>query len=313
MENSVIDISVIMPTYNRCEILKKTLSYFCELEKNNFSWEIIVVNNNSSDNTKLVVEGYVAKIPVCHVLEKKQGKNFAVNRGIHAAKGHVLVFVDDDICPEPLWLKEVWSSCLRHPMVKLFGGKVIPSFPNSTSKWITESSFSSFVFGVHMPAQNEGPYEFGRSPVGANCWIRRDVFEAGYFFDENIGPKGEGRLSGSELEFFTRLQQKGISPHYVPSSIVHHRIQKDQTSIKYLLKRSYASGRGFIYIYGFDSQSPMIFGAPRYLYRQILDSILFSLRFVFKFDKKSLFEEFMTISHRIGCIRQCHIKEKRNG
>ena len=132
----------------------------------------------------------------------------------------------------------------RWPDQTVFGGRVIPQFPPGTPEVLKHSDYSGYVFAIHDLPQAEGLYPAEGSPVGPNCWFRRGLFDAGWRYDPTIGPSGRGRISGSELEFYTRLKAAGHEFLYVPSVRVQHRIQSHQTTIKYSLECSYASGRG---------------------------------------------------------------------
>lgn len=300
------DLTVIIPTFNRSEILRVTLESLSNLESPDATYEIIVVDNNSSDHTKEVVDSFVDKIPIKYLFEAKQGKNNALNAAINLANGEVLIFTDDDVLVSINWLSEIHSATQRHPAVDIFGGKILPKFPEGTPDWIQKSDYSAFVFAIHDQPQPEGIYLNSGTPAGANCWVRRRVFDEGTLYDTEIGPKGYGRISGSELEFFTRLVKQGNMPVYIPSAVVIHRIQKFQTSKKYLIKRSYASGRGFVYI-SRNLTYPCIFGVPRFLFRQLMVSSVKAVYCYLKRDIKSSFEHVMTAAHRVGCIKQYRV------
>ena len=298
-----MNITIIIPTYNRAKILQTTLNSFLLLQYEKIKWEIIVVDNNSKDDTKDIVLNFNNILPIRYLFEKKQGKNYALNTAVKQSKGAVLVFIDDDILVDRLWLIEIYSSTLRYPDYDVFGGKTLPQFPRGTPEWIKKSNYSIFVYGIHDLDQQEGEYQNSGTPGGANCWVRGQVFRSGNMYSVDIGPKGYGRISGSELEFFTRLLRKGIKPVYIPTALVTHRIQKFQTKKKYLVKRSYASGRGFIYVHN-DSISPRIFGVPRYIFRQIVEGLIKSIYCYIKLDIKSAFEHVMYVAHRVGCVKQ---------
>lgn len=293
-------VSIIIPTFNRSDMLEFTLPRIVELTHTYKQLEIILVDNNSSDNTKAVADRYVEKIHYEFVA--KQGKNNALNRAIDIARGEILVFIDDDVTPAPKWLDEIIRSCEEWPEHHIFGGKVLPKFPADTPDWVMSGDFAPFVFAIHDLPQNEGPYQDDATPSGPNCWIRKRLFDNNVRYDGNIGPKGTGRVSGSELEFFTRMKTQGIEPVYIPAAEVQHNIQKFQTTIKYLLKRSYASGMGYAYIYGFSGVSK-IFGIPRYLFLQIIVNTLNGIWQFLTCNKKKSMETFMVAAHRYGCIK----------
>ena len=103
-------ITVILCTYNRCESLSKALeSVAMSSLPAAVDWDVLVVDNNSRDLTRMVVEEYCQRFPkrFSYIFEVQQGKSFALNRGVREATGDVLAFIDDDITVEPDWLFEL--------------------------------------------------------------------------------------------------------------------------------------------------------------------------------------------------------------
>jgi len=306
--------SILIPTYNRASELSLTIeSLVIHIEEGIYKndVEILIIDNNSSDNTKLVVQSYEKYNFVHYFLEKQQGKNFALNLGIERSRGELLIFVDDDICPKLNWLHNIVKSLKDWPDDNIFGGRVIPNFPDHTPTWVMEGKFADFVFAIHMPQKSEGLYKNEATPSGPNCWIRKCLFEKGIRYDTEIGPKGKGRVSGSELEFFNRMKGLGELPVFIPGAAVEHRIQTFQTSKRYLLKRSFASGAGFAYIYGFGDV-PRSHGIPRYLFKQLFLFLVSGVSKLLTLNGKKAFESFMDASHRLGCINACrHNNDKQ--
>ncbi|MDD2467522.1 MAG: glycosyltransferase family 2 protein [Desulfobulbus sp.] len=296
-----IFVSIVIATFNRDDVLKKTLDKFLLIECYDIIYELIIVDNNSSDNTKFVIEKYLNKLPIVYILEKKQGKNNALNSALKIIKGKVVVFTDDDVTPEVNWLKVIVDSCDRWPAIRVFGGRVEPVFPRDVNKFISSADFSSYVFGRYQPYPDEQISE-GTTPCGANCWFRRSVFDDGFLYDPDIGPCGIARISGSEMELFDRLMKNGEKIVYIPSSIIFHRIQDYQLTIKYLLKRSYASGRGWVRIKRPDENAVFLFGAPRYMYRIIFQK--FILLIWYFLNGKNFYEPMMKIAGYWGSVKE---------
>src|SRR5262249_35696322 len=100
-------ISVIIPTYNRSEILRRALESLQTVEvPSDLKWELIIADNNSTDDTRSCIQEFEkpGRLPIRYVFEKKQGANFARNAGIQVAKGKTLLFTDDDVTFDPRWL-----------------------------------------------------------------------------------------------------------------------------------------------------------------------------------------------------------------
>ena len=104
-----MDISVILATYKRPEILSKTLQSFCALETEGLEWEVLVVDNAGDLDTRTTVYRYQHHLPLKYFIELAPGKNNALNHAVKKARGDLFVFTDDDIIADPRWLMEVWE------------------------------------------------------------------------------------------------------------------------------------------------------------------------------------------------------------
>src|SRR3989338_6916981 len=137
-----VDISIIIGTYNRCESLAKTLDKILTLTcDGSFTFELIVVDNNSTDATREVVERFRPqyKTEVKYIFEPKQGVSHARNHGIQNARGEYLVFTDDDCLPDTKWLQEIFD-CFKKTQCDAIGGRIFPGFPPQTPQWIKDRS-----------------------------------------------------------------------------------------------------------------------------------------------------------------------------
>src|SRR3989338_10501728 len=135
-----IDISIIICTYNRCETLKSVLESIDSLNGNgSFGYEFIIVDNNSTDKTREIVEKFrdQRKSNIKYIFEPQQGIGHARNRGIREAGGNFLVFTDDGCLPEPAWLTEILK-CFKMTGFGAMGGRILPRFPADTPKWVND-------------------------------------------------------------------------------------------------------------------------------------------------------------------------------
>lgn len=297
-------LTVIMPTYNRAAILASTLDDFTKLDAPKVPWELIVVANACTDDTDDVVRSFAGRLPVRLVHESQAGKNYANNRGIQVAKGDVLVFTDDDVTPRADWLTAVVSSVAEWPEFRVFGGRVVPRFPEGTSEVFRTADFASFVFGICDPGVPTGLFQGGSSPLGANTWMRRGVFGGGVKYCGAIGPKGKGRISGSELELFDRLRRDGEKFVFVQDAVVAHRIQSNHTTFRYVLKRACASGRGAVRIAGFEPDAICVFDMPLYRCKEFLSHAYFGLWRGLTLQRKKAAESFVQAAVRWGAVTE---------
>ena len=310
-----MDISVILPTYKRSKILTKTLEDFCKLNTDGLIWELIIVDNADDPATQNVVKEYEKRLPIKFLVETKPGKNNALNSAIPEAKGDLFVFTDDDVTPDKEWLQKIVRATARWPDVRVFGGRVEPIFPHNVSDRITNAAFSGYVFGQYHPYKNEGICN-ETTPSGANCWLRREIFDAGLRYDPSIGPDGSHanrKKSGSELEFFERLLNAGEKIVYVPTALVFHNIQRHQTTYRYLLKRAYAGGRGWARIYDSWHGCKKIGGIPIFLFKKMLEEAGTSFSYFLK--GQNYLEPLMQLLQSVGTAveyRKMH-RERRHG
>ena len=121
--NDKPNISVLIPTYNRADILNETLQNMERLDKNGLSVEFVVIDNNSSDHTKSVVDSFKDSLGPRYIFEQRPGKNCALNKALNNVEmGEIIAFTDDDVSPSHDWLRVVWAVCKRWPDYYVFGG-----------------------------------------------------------------------------------------------------------------------------------------------------------------------------------------------
>jgi len=261
--------SVLIATYNRAAVLRDTLEAMLGLDVPSGGFELIVIDNNSPDNTKEVCESYKGKLPLHYLFEPRQGKNCALNAGLAIAKGQFLVFTDDDVSPFPDWLCELVRAAERFSDTLVFGGPFFEQCVGSVPSFVLEAVMGTFYLGSYEPRPDTGPYPPRHSPPGVNLAIRRKVFrELAYRYNESIGPRGDGRISGSESELLLRLNKDGISMIHVASAKVYHRWYPHQFEYRLLIRKAFGFGRGDARLYGPDSHIASVFGVPRYLIRK---------------------------------------------
>jgi len=164
------DISVILPTYNRATSLRATLESFSRLSlPSDLKWELLVVDNNSTDGTHEVIETLAksASFPVRYVWEKRQGRSAALNAGIAIAKGDIIAFTDDDVLLHPDWLSSLKSTFDRFDCAAV-AGRVVPSWKHPKPAWLEmEGQFAVVNFDLGDEIK-----EVRTPPLGANSAFR---------------------------------------------------------------------------------------------------------------------------------------------
>lgn len=240
-----MQVSVVICTYNRCESLKDTLENMTRLDREGLSVEFVVVDNNSTDHTKQVIESFTERLPVRYLLEPRPGQNCARNRALKDVElGRLVVFTDDDVEPGKDWLKAIVSISERWPEYSVFGGKIYVIWPSvQIPEWAHIPHVKSLCFAEHNYAESECVYAPGEYPFSGNFWVRREVFENGRHFCERIGPHPGGYIMGSETLFLKEVSEDGYRMVYSPEAVVGHHVRPEDISIYNILKRAYRRGR----------------------------------------------------------------------
>jgi len=238
--------SILLTTHNRAAILKETLQAMTAVDRRPLEAEWIVVNNNCTDDTDQVVESFRSKLPLRLLHETKPGKNCALNLALRTVPLHPLVvFTDDDTSPAADWLSEIGRASERWPKHAVFGGRIDPRWPGGERPaWIEDQALRSFGFSEHHVSEQEGPYPAGVYPFGPNYWVRKDLFDQGRRFREEMGPIGGSRIMGSETSFLVPLATAGYEMIYCPKVKVEHRIKPGDCADRVLCRRAFSLGRG---------------------------------------------------------------------
>ena len=311
--------SVIIATYNRADELVKTLESLKNLESNG-PWEAIIVDNNSSDNTRQVVLEQVDSFPVPlrYILEKEQGRSAALNAGIRAAQGEILAVTDDDVRVDPHWLLNA-ERALDHLHCDYLGGKALPIWSAELPEWLPNRGGKHWGV-IALLDYGPEPKEFDehRVPLGVNTVFRRECFERAGLWDNRIGRKA-GTLLGQEVrEWSQRARAAGLSGFYSPDLVVHHVIPGDRLTKKYFRKWFYWHGISRAILYRNNrldmeapestaldfSKVPHIAGVPRYLYRTCIKKFFSSCGAMLRGDAIARFEDELWIWFFAGILRQ---------
>lgn len=270
-ETQTVKITVILCTYNRCQILAETLeSVGASRLPESVDWEVLVVDNNSTDQTRKVAEDFCRRYPrrFRYLFEGQQGLSFARNAGIRESQSEILAFADDDAIVEPDWLWNLTSALLEGEWTGA-GGRIIPEWQGQLPGWLstadpnTMGPFSAFNLGTEA-----GPLR--RPPFGANMAFRREAFEKYGDFRADLGRSG-GNLQGREdVEFGNRLLARGERLRYEPNAVIRHLTPESRMQKRYVLRWWYWYGRSEIVESGPPNAKWMIRGVPLHLFHRLV-------------------------------------------
>lgn len=241
-------ISLILCTYNRCEMLSRALDSVlaCQLP-DSFQWELLVVDNNSSDRTREIVESYSSRFRdrIRYIFEARQGKSNALNRGVLEARGEILAFMDDDVQVDPQWLYKI-SAPLQDGSWAGVGGRIIPPKDFSPPSWLPVEGPFSLGGILAFFDLGESPHELMEPPFGTNMAFRKETFAKHGGFRVDLGPCPGTEIRGEDTEFGRRILRAGERLWYEPAAIVRHAVPENRLEKKYFLRFLYDHGRALI-------------------------------------------------------------------
>jgi glycosyltransferase involved in cell wall biosynthesis len=218
---------VALCTWNRATELDHILATFCELAvPPGLKWELLVVNNNSTDDTDRVVGRYVGRLPIVPLFEPRQGLSHACNLAVSRAAGDLIVFTDDDVLVDPGWLRAFVEAAARWPSAAYFAGPITLAFDVPPPRRLVPH-LDWFCLGNLELGDVERPLARGQEFNGANMAFHRFVFESRHF-DVDYGVVGHERLNGEETLQIDQLQDHGLLGIYVPGAKIRHRVTADR-------------------------------------------------------------------------------------
>ncbi|MGB7437635.1 MAG: glycosyltransferase family A protein [Candidatus Acidiferrum sp.] len=242
-------ISVILCTYNRCQSLARALeSLAVSILPETIGWEILVVDNNSGDQTQAVVKDFCRRYPgrFRYLFEPQPGKSHALNSGVRESRGDILAFVDDDVTVEPEWLQNLMSG-LHDSRWAGCGGRILPARGFVPPDWLALDGPCNLV-GALCAYFNPGdePGELHEPPFGANMAFRKEMFEKYGHFRTDLGPFPNNKIGFEDTEFGRRLMTGGECLRYVPTAIVYHEVPEYRVRKEFLLAWWFDFGRGSV-------------------------------------------------------------------
>ncbi len=274
----MIKLSLIVCTYNREFILSDCLDSLVEQTADKSLYEVIVINNNSTDNTQKIAEEYARNHENFRVVkESQQGLSVARNRGYKEAKYDWVSYIDDDAKAFPNYVERAIETIEKYNF-DCFGGIYYPWYRDrSRPKWLPESYGQSVKHKETVAILDNG------SITGNVCVFRKEPLEAIGGFPEDLGMNGDRIAYGEETYVQLRLQEKGYSIGYDPEFCIMHLVHPDKLTISWQIRSEFAAGRDSVRI--FNRSEPVGF------FKFIDQSIRLFIKNSFKASKKLLSEK----------------------
>ena len=216
-------VTVSICTWNRAALLDQTLTRMQSLQiPSGVDWELLVVNNNCTDETDRVLEKHSSILPLRRLFQPQPGLSHARNLVLDSAQGDLLLWSDDDVLVDPCWVSAYLDAARTWPDAAFFGGPIEAWFEVEPPKWIRDNlDLLRSPYAVKNLADLSRPLRCGETIFGANMAFRRDRID-GLTFDVKLGPSPNSEVRGEETEFISELIKRGSIGVWVATAPVKH-------------------------------------------------------------------------------------------
>jgi len=317
---NVASVSVLICTYNRGRLLRETLTALqsqtrpagCEVE-------IVVVDNNSTDDTAAVVASAArdARFPMVYLREHRQGKSFALNLGLSHARGDVLALTDDDVLPDAEWVNRIVAAFRARDVTFVFG-RVLPRWGRVPPPELLTPRAQDIWGPLAIVDYGEEPIAYvseridQRLPIGANLALSRTALAAVGGWRTDLGKVNNTLISGEDHEIFLRLRKRGLyGGYYDPQITVRHYVPAMRLTRRYFRQWFYWHGKTQALMLadlfpGIDmARVPHVAGVPRFLYRQAFEQGVRYLKRLGRRDAIGLLVEELRLLRCAGLFLEC--------
>jgi glycosyltransferase involved in cell wall biosynthesis len=298
-----MDLAVILCTYNRCESLKAALeSVALSRMPDSVSWEVLVVDNNSKDQTREIVERVASQYPgrFRYFFEPRPGKSNALNASLHATDAGILAFMDDDVRVEPDWLCML-TRIFKDADYAGAGGRILPGSEFTSPPWLeTSTPYALAPLAMFDLGPVAGRLE--EPPFGTNMAFRKEVFARYGEFRRDLVPRPGSEIRSEDPEFGMRVLKGGERLWYEPGAVVYHQIARSRLTPQYFLKWWFDKARADIREHGFPPGTRrFVAGVPLYLIRRL---IVWTLRWLLAVRSGPRFSAKLDLWKVVGAIRE---------
>jgi glycosyltransferase involved in cell wall biosynthesis len=270
-----------------------------------------VVDNNSKDKTREVVEEFICRSPgrFRYLFEPHQGKSHALNSGIRAASGDILAFMDDDVEVDPNWLCNL-SKALNDPTWSGAGGRILPEVGFLPPRWLdTSGRYALAPLAIFDLGSEAG--ELNEAPFGTNMAFRKEMFSKYGDFRTDLGPQPGSEIRNEDTEFGFRLLAKGERFWYEPSAVVYHSVSRGRIRPAYFLTWWYDKARADIKQDGVPQDTRWyLAGVPLYLFRRLC---AWTVRWMCTINPVRRFSCKLNVWKTVGMMKECHRRSLDRG
>ena len=236
-------ITVAICTWNRSRLLRQTLDHIAQMQiPDGTQWELVIVDNRSTDDTRAVIETFNDRLPVQYVYESEQGHSASRNCAVDHATGDYIIWTDNDVIVDRGWLAAYADGFLRHPQAGYFGGKIVPVFESENPAWLDAMwDTCRAVYAWRDLGDDEMQLASGDFPYGANFAIRSDL-QRRFRFDISRGRNAHGMIGDDEIQVLRQIAAAGHHGIWLPHAKVQHFISDDRATPQFV--QQYFVGQG---------------------------------------------------------------------
>ena len=238
-------ISAIICTYNRERYLYNVLQSLVAGNLPTEEYEIVLVNNNSTDGTEAEVRRFQTDYPqvqLRYCVEPQQGLSYARNCGIRESRGDILVYVDDDALVNKEYLATYADFFRRNADAVAAGGPILPQYDGCEEPdWMSHYT-RQLVTGKLYLGEKEREFPGDAFPGGGNAAYRKSVFGAVGLFNVELGRKGNSLIGAEEKDLFDKMTSQGMKFYYLPTAILYHLIPPKKLTQDYFDRLTYGIG-----------------------------------------------------------------------
>lgn len=239
----MIEISAVLCTYNREKYLPKALESLANQTFSTEKFEIVLINNNSTDSTDKICEEFCLAHPEIHFkyfVEKQQGLSFARNRGIEESEAKLITYIDDDAWLDELFLENVVNFMNENSEVASVGGKILLDYEAEEPKWMNK--YIASLLGYFVYSEKTEAFSKSNFPRGSNMTFKKDVFDVVGGFNTELGRIGRSMGGGEEKDIYQRIYSSNFIVYNLPSAIVHHAVPLFRTERDFIRKQAIGVG-----------------------------------------------------------------------
>jgi glycosyltransferase involved in cell wall biosynthesis len=237
--------SVIICTYNREKYLYNVLKSVAENAFPAGNYELIVIDNNSTDDTASECGRFHAAFPAVnyrYLLETQQGLSHARNRGIREAAGDIIIYVDDDATVNAGYLQAYYSFFEQYPLAMAAGGPVMPVYETEKPRWLSHFTVP-LITGYFYKGREIKAFKKSGFPRGGNAAYRKTVFDKAGYFNVQLGRKGTNLIGAEEKDIFDKMRTLHMPFYYLPGAVLYHIIPANKLTGAYFNTLTVSMGK----------------------------------------------------------------------